>query len=92
MRAFCLSECLLRILIGGVHRNIGRDLYGDKPVHPVRIRPRDIPEVIVEGLEDVAKPVEFRLGLAPAAARRHRVDLGIWSGSWIFIAAFFSTR
>ena len=88
-----LVRVLLGVLVGRVGRDSCRDVLGDQLVHAVRVGPRDVAELIVEGLEDVGEPIELRLGLAPAAA---------WSAparsprprreAAICIAAFFSTR
>ena len=43
-------------------------------------RIRDVAELVVEHLEDVREPVEFRFGLVASASGRHRLDLGVRIG------------
>jgi hypothetical protein len=49
-------------------------------------------EGFVEGLQNIAEAVKFRLELAASAVRRGRLNLGILSASAILNTAFFSTR
>ena len=64
---------LVRVLLRVLVRRVGRDLAGISSVisllHAVVVGPRDVAELVVEGLEDVGEPIELRLGLA---ARRRR--------------------
>jgi len=46
-------------------------------VDAIAVRPRDVAEVVVEGLKDVRQPVKLRLGLVASAAGGYRLDLGI---------------
>ena len=65
------------VAVGGVPRNLGRDLLRNEAANPVRVLPGDIPELVVEGLEDVREAVEFRFRAVAAAGGRHRIDLGV---------------
>jgi hypothetical protein len=51
-------------------------------VHAVRVRPGDVAELVVEGLDDVREPVQLRLSPEPPAARRDGLDLGVGVG-WL---------
>ena len=75
-----LVGVLLRVLVGGVGRDPVGNVLGDEAVDAVRVGPGDVAELVVEGLEDVGQPVEFRLGLVAAAAGRHGADLGVLVG------------
>jgi hypothetical protein len=91
MRAFCLSEFLRR---SGTpcRRPRGRDVLGDQLVDAVGVGPRDVAELVVEGLEDVREPIELGLGLVRRRGRAPGSISASASGSWIFMAACFSTR
>ncbi len=81
------------VLKGGVGGDLGGDVLGDELVDAVGVGPGNVAELVVEGLEDVGEPVEFRLGLVAAAASGDGLDLGVLVGRvgrWI--AACFSTR
>ncbi len=41
------------VAVGGVPRNLGRNLLRNKAANSVCVLPGDIPELLVEGLEDV---------------------------------------
>jgi hypothetical protein len=61
-------------------------------VHAVGVGPQDVPELIVESLEDVRQPVEFGLGLVgPPLVGTGKISASA-SGSWIRATACFSTR
>ena len=72
-----LVRVLLRILIGRIRGNLVRDLGCDQLPDAVAILPGDVPEQIVEASDDIGEPVEFRVGLVPAAVGGNGVDLGI---------------
>ena len=65
------------VTVGGVPRNLGRYLFRNEAANSVRVLPGDIPELVVEGLEDVRETVEFRLRPVAAAGGRYRLDLGV---------------
>jgi hypothetical protein len=44
---------LLRILISSISGNFFRDVLGYQLVHPVAVGPGDVPELLVECLEDI---------------------------------------
>lgn len=50
----------LGVLVGGVLGNPGGNRFGDELSDPIGVLPRDITEVIVEGLEDVREQVQGR--------------------------------
>ena len=54
---------LLGVLEGPVGGDLGGDLLCDHLSDAVHILPLDAPELVVEGLEDVAELVHLRLGL-----------------------------
>jgi hypothetical protein len=43
-------------------------------VYSIPIVPRDVPELLVERLDDVREPIQLRLGLVAAATHRYRGD------------------
>jgi hypothetical protein len=59
---------LIRVLQGVsvrlVSGDFGRDFFGHEFPNPIRIRPRHIPELIVETLKNVGESIEFRLRFA----------------------------
>ena len=55
-----LVGVLFRVLIRLVGRDLCRDFFGHQLSHAVAIRLRDIAELIVEELQDVREPIEFR--------------------------------
>ena len=59
---------LLGVLVRRVGGDLGGDLHRDHPVDLVQVLPLDVPEQLVERPDDVAQPVEFRLGLAAPGA------------------------
>ena len=65
------------VLIGAVGGNLGGNLFGNQLVHPIRVSPGDVAELVVECLEDIGEPVEFGLRLMAAAGRRYRLDLRV---------------
>ena len=88
-----LVGVLLRVLVGRVRRDLRRNFLGDQFSDAVGVIPGDVAELIVEGLEDVREPIEFRLRLvAPPPPVGTGSISASWSGSWIACAACFSTR
>src|SRR5437773_995052 len=67
----------LGVLIGPVGCDLGGDFLGDQPLHAISVSPRDVAEVVVEGLDDVRETIKFRFWLAPPARGRHWADLGV---------------
>jgi hypothetical protein len=82
---------LLRVLVGRVGGDLGRDVVADAFGDPVGVGEQRA-ELLVEGLQDVAQPVQFGLGLVAAASVGTGSISASSSASAIFIAAFFSTR
>jgi hypothetical protein len=66
-----------RVLKGLVRGHLGRQLLGDHLPDLVPIFPVDVPELVVERLDDVAQSLQFGLWLSAAATGRHWIDLGI---------------
>src|ERR1035438_6010526 len=62
---------LLRIPIGLVGGNLGRNVIPDAAGHAVGVGEQRA-EMVVKGFEDVAQAVELRLALVAAAFHRHR--------------------
>ncbi len=65
----------LRVLKRLVGRYPRRDVFRYEAMHAIRVRPRDIAELVVERLDDVAQPVKLRLRHAPSPACRNRLYL-----------------
>jgi hypothetical protein len=74
-----LVGMLLRVLISRVRGDLGRDFFADDPAL-VGVLPFDVAEMVVEGPQDVAEPVQFRLGLATSAAERYLFQCGVGIG------------
>ena len=68
------------VLVGLVGGDLRRDLLGDQPADPVGVGPGDVAELVVEGLEDVARAGRAP---APACARRRSVGTGSISASCV---------
>ena len=60
---FALVALLHGVLIRFVGGDFGWNLFRDQLVDPILVVPRNVPELVVEGFEDVRQPIEFRLGL-----------------------------
>ena len=65
---------------GGVGRDAGRNGLRDQLPDSVRVLPGNVPEVVVEGLEDVGQPIQFRLGSVPSPGGGHGIDFGVRVG------------
>ena len=72
-----LVGVLLGVLVGPVGRHAFRDVLRDESVDAVAIGPGDVPELVVEALEDVREAVEFGFRPVAAAVSRNRHDLSI---------------
>ena len=68
---------LTGIAVGGVPCNLGWNFLRNEAANPVLVLPGDIPELVVEGLEDVREVIEFRFWAVPATGSRQRIDLGV---------------
>lgn len=75
-----LFQVLTGVLIGGVGRHLGWDIFGDKLVDAVSIGLRNVTKLIVEGLQDVRKPLQFGIWPIPTARCGDRFDLGVCIG------------
>ena len=51
-----------------------RDVLGYELVDAIAVGPGDVPELVVERLDDVRQPIELGFRLATAARRRQRFD------------------
>ena len=69
-----------RVLIGLVCRYLAGDLLGNDLADAVRVLPVDVPELVVERLDDVAEPIQFRLRLPSAATGGNGTDLAVLVG------------
>ena len=72
-----LVGVLLGVLVGSVGRHAFRDVLRDESVDAVAVGPGDVPELLVEALEDVREAVEFEFRYVAAAVSRNRLDLSI---------------
>ena len=71
-----VGRVLLRILVGRVGSNLGRDVVSDALCDSVGVG-EERAEVLVERLEDVAQAVELRLRLVAVSIRRYRLNLRV---------------
>jgi hypothetical protein len=62
-------------LVGAVGGHACRNIKSDEALDAVRVGPGNIPNLVVERLEDVGEPIEFRLRLPAAARYRDWLDL-----------------
>jgi hypothetical protein len=63
-----LVRVLLGVAEGRVFGHFFRDVFGDHCAHPVGVLPGQFAEVLVEDLDDVGEPVQFRFLFMPARA------------------------
>ena len=68
---------LTGIAVSGVPRNLGWNFLRNETANPVLVLPGNIPELVVEGLENVREAVEFRVRAVAATGGRQRIDLGV---------------
>ena len=72
-----LIRVLHGVLMGFVSGDFGGDLFGDDLANLVSVLPVNVAKLFIEGAQDVAQAIQFRLGGETACARRDRLDLGI---------------
>jgi hypothetical protein len=65
------------VLVGRIDCHAGRDVLRNELVHPVGVRPGDIAELVIEGLENVGKPIQLRFREGHPARRLCRFDIRI---------------
>ena len=70
----------LRVLVGFVRRYPLGDFFGDELTDAITVRPVDIAEEVVEGLDDRGQPFKLRLWPVTAALQRYRIDLFVFIG------------
>ena len=60
-----LIGVLFRVLVSDIRIDFCRNLLSDNRSNPIFVSPLDVPEEIVECLQDVGEPVEIRFWLVP---------------------------
>lgn len=75
MRAVC-GRVFLGVLVGRVGGDLRRDVLANALGHPIGVGEQG-GELLVEGLQDIAQPIQLGLALPPTRIRRHRFDLRI---------------